>query len=191
MQPDDRQRTIEPIRWPAPVLRVTVRWDGAQWIIDRVIRVDSMTLPAPDELPAGENSRGFWIEAVDRQGRVRHRQIMADPLAGMEQFDDKGLVTRMRHPLENIAIEVLVPGDIGLAELHLVSNPPAPHASHGGEKRAGRTKLTLSDRDRPPQDDRDDDHGHRDDHDHPGGGHDHDHGGHGHDHGRPGRGGPR
>jgi hypothetical protein len=170
-QPADRKPTIEPVRWPAPVLRVRLRWDGSAWIVDRVIRVERMTLPAPDELPKGDDSRGFWIEAVDRDGRVRHRQIMADPLGGMEQFDDKGLVTRMRHTLDKPSIEVLVPALDDLAELHIVSNPagrPPGQDPHGHDRRQapGRTRLTLPEQ---PKD-------HHDPHDDGGRGHEHEHG---------------
>jgi hypothetical protein len=176
IQPDDRNERIEPIRWPAPVIRVSLRWDGSTWRIEREHRVDSMTLPAPDQLPAGENSRGFWVETIDRQGRVRHREVMADPLAGMEQFDEGGDVSRMLHRLPDIEIDVLVPDLPDLAEIHLVSNPPAPH--HGQDKeRPQRTRIEI--KGRPAKDDRDDSRPDRDDH---GGGHG---GHHGHDHDHP------
>ena len=140
---NDQNPPIEAIRWPAPVLRVTLRWDGKSWRIDRQQRVGSMTLPAPDALPEGEKSRGFWVEVVDRQGRVRHREVMADPLAGMEQFDEGGVVSRLLHSPHNVLIEVLVPDVPDIAELHLVSNPPARTAEHDVSQPPIRTKLSL------------------------------------------------
>jgi len=134
---------IEAIHWPAPVLRVTLRWDGKSWRIDHQQRIESMTLPAPDALPEGEKSRGFWIEAVDRQGRVRHREVMADPLAGMEQFDEGGVVRRLLHSQHNVVIEILVPDVPDITDLHLVSNSPPPTAKHGVSQPPIRTKLSL------------------------------------------------
>lgn len=144
MSPSDGSESrIEPIEWPAPVRRVGVHWDGSKWSIVSEVRVASMTLPAPDVLPDGDKSLGFWIEAVDAKGRVLHRETIADPLAGMERFDEGGLVTRTLHPPHEMTIEVLVPDAEGIAELHLVSNPTGP-VHHGGEARFERTVLPLS-----------------------------------------------
>lgn len=103
-----------------------------------------MTLPEPDGLPDGDKSRGFWIESIDTQGRVRYRELMADPLAGMEQSDDDGQVTRLPHAQHDVTIELLVPDVVGIAELHLVSNPPTTVVHHDGESWPKRSVLRLS-----------------------------------------------
>lgn len=151
---NDQDPHLEPLRWPGPVIRLTLLWDGSDWRIKSEQRVDSMTLPAPDPLPGGENSRGFWIETVDRDGRVRHREVMPDPLAGMEQFEEGGLVTRLTHPPHEVLIEVLIPDLPELAEVHLISNPATLQSGHEHEPRPRRSKVSISGR--PPQDDRDD-----------------------------------
>jgi hypothetical protein len=97
-----------------------------------------MTLPSPDEIPAGERTVGVWVEAVDREGRVRYRQIMADPLAGMEMFEEDGTMTRLPHPAHAVSIEVLVPDLPAITELHIVANPAVRDA-----KRKVRTVLKL------------------------------------------------
>lgn len=135
---------IEPIQWPAPVRRITVRWDGKAWVVMSEVRVASMTLPEPDGLTDGDKSRGFWIESIDTHGRVRYREVMTDPRAGMEQFDDDGQVTRLPHAQHDVTIELLVPDVVGIAELHLVSNPPATVVNHGGKSWPARSVLRLS-----------------------------------------------
>lgn len=153
-QTDDQNRPIEPIRWPAPVLRLTLSWNGTAWRITSQRRVPSMTLPAPAVLPQGDKSRGFWVEVLDRQGRVRHREVLADPLTGMEQFDTGGQVRRLMHPAHDVQIEVLVPDLPELAELHLVSNPLARPGGHDTASGPERTRLSLGER--PPGKDDDD-----------------------------------
>src|SRR5688572_18106179 len=117
---------VVPVRFPAPVRRVVVRWDGEDWTVVSELRVPSMTLPAPDSLPEGDATQGFWIELVEREGRVRHREVMDDPLAGMEQFEEGGEVTRLVHPPHDVTIELLVP-DLPDGELHLVSKIGRAH----------------------------------------------------------------
>ncbi len=139
-----QNQQIEPIHWPAPVIRLELRWDGRSWLIAGEQRVKSMTLPAPASLPDGDNSRGFWVETVDRQGRVRHRDIMADPLMGMEQFGPNGDIKRLDHPPHDVLIEVLIPDLPELAEVHAVSNPIAHRGDH--DQRPSRTRLSIKGR---------------------------------------------
>ena len=146
-----QNQTIEPIRWPAPVIRLSLRWDGQRWLIVSEHRVKSMTLPAPASLPDGDRSRGFWIETIDREGRVRHRDVMADPLLGMEQFGTDGAIKRLDHPAHTVEIEVLIPDFPELAEVHVVSNPVARRGDHAHGP--SRTQLTV--RGRTPTDGRD------------------------------------
>jgi len=145
------------VQWPAPVLRIALRWDGERWGIDGETRVPSMTLPAADVLPAGEKTRGFWIEVVDRAGRVRHRRIIADPLAGMESFEANGTITRMPDTGHEVTSEILVPDFVDATELHLVSN----RGTRGEHARESRTVLKLHSHGNPGPDtsaDRDESH---------------------------------
>ncbi len=146
-----QNQSIEPIRWPAPVIRLSLRWDGERWLIASEHRVKSMTLPAPASLPDGDKSRGFWIETIDREGRVRHRDVMADPLLGMEQFSPDGAIKRLDHPAHNVEIEVLIPDLPELAEVHVVSNSVARR----GDREHGPSRTQLSIRGRTPNDGRD------------------------------------
>lgn len=132
-----------PVTYPCPVRRVTVRWDGSDWKIVKQIRVPSMTLPAPDPLPAGEQSRGFWIETSDVKGGIYHREVMPDPLLGMEQFQEGGEITRMAHPPHDLTIELLVPEVPGVSEVHIVRNLPPP-GKPGARSELRRTVLKLS-----------------------------------------------
>ena len=102
-----------------------------------------MTLPASDVPPAGDETRGFWIEVLDREGRVRHREVMTDPLAGMEQFEAGGGITRLLHPPHDVEIEVLIPDLPDLAELQLVSNPATPAPGREAPSGPQRTRLRL------------------------------------------------
>src|SRR4051812_21093501 len=94
VQGDNRR---EPISWPAPVLRVGLRWDGEQWSTTELVRVSSMTLPRSDDGDP-EQMSGFWVDSLDDKGRVRYRQRVSDPLSGMESFEASGEVKRLTHP---------------------------------------------------------------------------------------------
>ena len=129
------------VEYPAPVRRLTLRWGDGDWEIADEVRVSSMTLPAPDPLPTGDKSIGFWVEATDGQGGVYHREVITDPLLGMEQFEEGGEITRGTHPHHKPTFEVLLPDLPEVTEVHLVSNPAGPPDQSGA--RPGRTVLTL------------------------------------------------
>ena len=139
---DQPKSELIEVNYPCAVRRFILRWDKNEWKIVNQVRVSSMTLPAPDPLPAGEQSRGFWIEAADGKGAVYHREVMPDPLLGMEQFEEKGQINRINHPAHQVSLEVLVPDLPEVSELHLVSNPLGIH-EHGEPSRLKRTVLKL------------------------------------------------
>jgi hypothetical protein len=112
---------VEPIDWPAPVLRVTLHWDGERWSVGDAIRVPSMTLPRSDPTDP-KTTTGFWVGAWDANGRLRYRVRLTDPLRGMEIFEESGGVTRLAHKAHTVDIEVLVPDRDPVAELEIVSN---------------------------------------------------------------------
>jgi hypothetical protein len=112
---------IEPIDWPAPVLRVTLHWDGEGWSAADAIEVPSMTLPASDPTDP-KMTTGFWVGALDAEGRLRYRTRLTDPLRGMEIFEESGGVTRLPHKAHDVDIEILVPDRHPVAELEIVSN---------------------------------------------------------------------
>jgi len=120
-----------------------------------------MTLISPDLLPAGEQSRGFWIEGTDGKGGVYQREVMPDPLLGMEEFDEGGQIRRIDHPPHQVTIEILLPDLPEVSELHLISNPIGPRGEHGKTGQLKRIVLKLS-RENGGQNPG-----------HPGGGHDH------------------
>lgn len=116
-----RDLEIQPIDWPAPVLRVGLRWDGEKWSTGHLVRVPSMTLPKPADI-APDAATGFWVEAFDAQGRLRYRELLADPLLGMEFFEADGAITRATHKGHAIDFEVLVPDAVPVTELLITSN---------------------------------------------------------------------
>lgn len=112
---------VEPIDWPAPVLRVPLHWDGEAWSAGDAVQVPSMTLPRSDPTDP-TTSTGFWVDARDADGRLRYRARMTDPLRGMETFEEKGDITRATHKGHAIDIEVIVPDRDPVAALEIVSN---------------------------------------------------------------------
>jgi hypothetical protein len=141
MSTESQSRLIA-VKYPCPVRRVTIQWNGKEWKIVKQVLVPSMTLPAPDPLPAEAQSLGFWIEAADGKGGIYQREVMPDPLLGMEQFGKGGEMTRLNHPPHDITIEILVPDMPGISEVHLVSNAKAQAGATASSLK--RTVLTLS-----------------------------------------------
>ena len=129
------------VRYPGPVRRVTIHWNGQKWAITGQVHVARMTLPEPARLPDGEKSLGFWIEASNEKGEIFHRQVLPDPFLGMEQFEEGGRMYRLDHPPHDLTLEVLIPGVKEVSQLHLVDNTAGgkPH----GEKAHGAAKRTV------------------------------------------------
>jgi len=140
MSTENQSRLIA-VKYPCPVRRVTIQWSGQEWKIVKQVLVPSMTLPAPDPLPAGAQSLGFWIEAADGQGGIYQREVMPDPLLGMEQFAKGGEMTRLNHPPHDVALEILVPDIAGISEVHLVSNERPREGANASSMK--RTVLAL------------------------------------------------
>lgn len=140
---NEKKSKLMPVKYPGPVRRVTVQWDGGQWKVVKEVRVDSMTLPEPAPLPDGEKSRGFWIEATNSKGEVFQREVIANPFLGMEQFGEDGKMSRLNHPPHDIKLELLLPDVPEVSQLHLVNHVLDRKA--GAEKDQGlqRTVLTL------------------------------------------------
>ncbi|WP_018622928.1 hypothetical protein [Spirosoma luteum] len=133
------------VNYPCAVNRVTLRWDKNEWKIVNQVRVESMTLPAPQVLPDGENSLGFWIEACSSKGKVYQREIMPDPLAGMEQFEEGGAINRLAPAPHIIELEILMPDMPDITELRLFSNPAGETKKADKRKRLNPTVLKMPD----------------------------------------------
>ena len=175
----DREEHEQTIAWPAPVLRVGLRWDGEEWSTTDVIRVPSMTLPRSD--PADpESMTGFYVETLDEKGSLRYRQRMSDPLIGMEAFSESGEITRMAHGAHAIDIEALVPDDVPAVAVRITRRQATDRQSESIELRIDRDRIRSFDEkpdqhahDEPPhhprhkydgEDDGGHDGGHDDDH---------------------------
>jgi hypothetical protein len=132
---------VERVDYPGPVRRLRLEWTGKEWTIAGEVRIESMTLPSPDELPAGEETRGFWVEASDGEGKVYHRELQPDPFGGMEFFEEGGEVTRgpVAH---DVIVDVLIPDRPEITKIHIVSNPASP--GHDQGDRLTRWVLALS-----------------------------------------------
>jgi hypothetical protein len=125
MQDFNSQQDAPPAKgWTGPVRRITLGWGEGDWRVEHETRVESMTLPLPDTLPDGDLSRGFWIEAIGANARVIHREVTANPMLGMEQFEEDGEITRLIHDRHDVVIEIVVPDVDDLQAIHLVSNLP-------------------------------------------------------------------
>ncbi|GAA4439501.1 hypothetical protein GCM10023091_21770 [Ravibacter arvi] len=132
------------VRYPGPVRRVTIRWNGKKWTVEGQVVVNDMTLPAPSQLPDGENSRGFWIEAYDNDGNIYYRQVITNPFLGMEQFSEKGYMYRLDHPPHDLTLEILIPGVAEISQLHVVDNTAGKNThEHHATAHTGRTVLKL------------------------------------------------
>lgn len=166
-EPDD---PIEPVKWPAPVLRVTLHWGGNSWSTGDAVRVPSMTLPRSEPAESKPTTTGFWVSAQDSEGRVRYRTRMTDPLRGVEMFDETGTLSRLQRASHEIDIEVLLPDRDAVAAIEIVSNA----TDRSDQIKPYRTRLAI-DRTRvrqPGVADPQTDHDHHDtSHDHE---HDHD-----------------
>ncbi len=142
----------ELVTWPAPVLRVGLRWDGETWSTTDLVRVPSMTLPRAD---GGDPQRmsGFWVDTLDDKGNLRYRQRMTDPLLGMEQFSETGEVTRLSHGEHAVDIEALVPDDVPAAAVRLIRRAEGDKESSSVELAVNREQIRSYD-ERPPRDER-------------------------------------
>jgi len=146
-----------PSSWPAPVLRVGLRWDGESWSTTDLVRVPSMTLPRADDGDPKTMS-GFWVDALDAEGRLRYRQRMTDPLLGMEQFAESGEVTRLAHGAHTVDIEALVPDDIPAAVMRITRRTAGDRKPKTVELAIDRERIRPPDK-RPPRHDHDEHHG--------------------------------
>lgn len=151
------EKPADRLAWPAPVLRVGLRWDGKEWSATDLVRVPSMTLPSPDSGDPKKLS-GFWVDTIDDGGRVRYRQRISDPLAGMELFDEKGDITRLEHKSHGVDIEVLVPDDVPAAAVRITSHPASREGAKGYTVEIAVDRERVRTPDVQPRDDRDEHH---------------------------------
>lgn len=104
---------IPKIKFPCPVLRVRIQIRKGEWEILKVIKIRSMTLNQPAELPAtrkGYGISGFWVEAVDEKNRPLYRTVEANPFEkSVEQFDSDGTPYRVDVAEDEFLLEVLIP----------------------------------------------------------------------------------
>lgn len=136
------------IRFPCPVRRLSVQWNENQWVVVGDHPVPSMTLPASAALPKTESAVvGFWFEAMDGAGQVFYRQILNDPIHdGMEQFEEDGSVTRIRHGAAHdhaVTIEILVPDIPELDEVHVISSRGTQDEHPGKERGPNVTRSVI------------------------------------------------
>src|SRR4051812_16625543 len=97
-----------PGSYPLAVRRLTLERDGKGWSIVHEQVVPSMTLPSPARLGAGA-TRGFWVEAVGKEDRVFHRELMSHPLLGVELFEADGTIRRHPKAPAEVTFEALIP----------------------------------------------------------------------------------
>jgi hypothetical protein len=109
-----------------PVLRVRLLATPARYSIVQVRAVERMTLPPAlvlDDLPGDTARGGFWAEALDRDGNVRHRVLVPDPTG----FDDeivgeRGEISREPLAARERVVEVLLPDSDEIERLAIFSS---------------------------------------------------------------------
>jgi hypothetical protein len=126
-----------------------VVWRKGKWSVEGEVYIPSMTLVASDDLPESDRGlSGFWWEAVDRQGQVIYRHMVADPFSGrMEVFDKDARIKRVQHRMhEEVTFDILIPDLPEIAELHFFSNtkPGEEHTMTGGEHPMKRTAERIA-----------------------------------------------
>jgi hypothetical protein len=123
---------------PGPVRRLEVRWRQGDYQIVGDVRVDEMTLPASDELPAGRSAAdmdGCWFEIRDGAGRVVYRQLLTDPIGGGDElFERSGAIRRVDVDHPDTTFELLVPDTSDGQDLVLVGLPPSRRRTARAEK---------------------------------------------------------
>ena len=117
---------------PGPVRRLQIRWQQGEYRIVGDVRVDEMTIPAHDELPADRVAAelsGSWFEVRDGAEGVLYRQRFANPISGGDElFERSGSIRRVDVEHTDTVFELLVPDVPDAQELVLVGLPP------GGER---------------------------------------------------------
>ena len=122
---------------PGAVRRVRVRRRGEQWTIEGETRVEEMTLPRSNELPAGRGRplAGFWYEARDGRGRTLFRRVTRNPTEqAVEVPAEAGGLQRVEMSRPEVVFDVLIPDLPEAAELCFFESDP----------RAGDATATLA-----------------------------------------------
>lgn len=141
--------TSRAIKFPCGVRRISIAWRDGKWSIENEIHLDRMTLPKSYELPKQETGGGLtgsWYEIVDERGEALYRQLLPDPFAGMELFNEDGTISRTEAMAHEATFDVLVPDLPEATSLHLYSSAaPGRHKErHGPEGQAVRVvEFTL------------------------------------------------
>lgn len=97
---------------PGPVLRLTVELDDGQWSVLAKTLVERMTVPASQPAPhPGRSGRvtGLWFEVVDRKGRVLYRNVLPEPLPGVEVHHRDGSMARISAPPRPWGTDIRIP----------------------------------------------------------------------------------
>lgn len=97
---------------PRAVLRIRVRRRGERWSIEKLTRIEEMTLPPSRELPAtrGRPISGAWCELTDDAGEVLFRTMLPHPPdGGVEVPAEEGGLHRVDAERHEEVFDVLVP----------------------------------------------------------------------------------
>jgi hypothetical protein len=118
---------------PGPVRRLQIRSRQGDYEIVSDVRVDEMTVPTSDELPAETSAAGVagcWFEVRDGDGRVLYRQRLSDPIGGGDElFERSGVIRRVDVVHDETTFELLVPDTPDGQDLVLVGLPSSRRKS--------------------------------------------------------------
>lgn len=111
-----------------PVLRLRLRWSKGELSIEKIIRLESKTLPHHREIPkmkVGFTISGAWFEVATEEGDVLYRGLLKDPFRqSVEIWSDKGKPYRVDTYNENVQIDITIPDNPKAKQLSLFVNPP-------------------------------------------------------------------
>jgi pimeloyl-ACP methyl ester carboxylesterase len=91
-------------------VRVTVRYDPTSAELISCVPIQTRPPEARTDLDVGK--RNAWIEVVDAEGEVMHRQPLRDPNAGMETTNKDGAFVRLEREsqVETVSLDLPWPG---------------------------------------------------------------------------------
>ncbi|MDX1614062.1 MAG: hypothetical protein R3300_07100 [Candidatus Promineifilaceae bacterium] len=120
---DDRP---ERVRFPTPVNRLRIRVADGEWSVEKQVDIPSMTLRGSAPRPTarkGFGRSGFWVDAVDAQGRVIYRAKQRNPFRRtVELFETSGEMQRKDSKREQALFDVLIPDRSDIVELRFYSS---------------------------------------------------------------------
>ena len=105
-----------------PVRRLRVAVSDGTWRVVKEMRVERMSVRAHWSPPEGRGLEvGNYVEVIDSEGRVLHRQPVRDPLDTSIEIFDRGRISRVDTKRE-ILLDILAPEPKKARRVRLVAH---------------------------------------------------------------------